>query len=139
MTKGIKVDLAKKIGFCFGVKRAIDISEAALKDNGKVYSLGSVIERQKSIGSLTLQSKDPHVQPRVQENFCAHDDDVRRLIKAKGLKTIPAVMQELEWKTSCGCAKCRPALNYYLVCDFPKFAYIRNLTQIKFIHYLFWM
>ena len=45
--------------------------------------------------------------------------DVRRLIKAKGLKTIPAVMQELEWKTSCGCAKCRPALNYYLVCDWP--------------------
>ena len=38
---------------------------------------------------------------------------------AKGLKTIPAVMQELEWKTSCGCAKCRPALNYYLVCDWP--------------------
>ena len=28
-------------------------------------------------------------------------------------------MQELEWKTSCGCAKCRPALNYYLVCDLP--------------------
>lgn len=46
-------------------------------------------------------------------------DDVRRLIKAKGLKTIQAVMQELEWKTSCGCAKCRPALNYYLVCDWP--------------------
>lgn len=46
-------------------------------------------------------------------------DDVRRLIVAKGLKTIPAVMQELEWKTSCGCAKCRPALNYYLVCDWP--------------------
>ncbi|WP_180898142.1 nitrite reductase large subunit NirB [Martelella soudanensis] len=46
-------------------------------------------------------------------------DDVRRLIRAKGLKTIPAVMQELEWKTSCGCAKCRPALNYYLVCDWP--------------------
>ncbi len=46
-------------------------------------------------------------------------DDVRRLIKAKQLKTIPAVMQELQWKTSCGCAKCRPALNYYLVCDFP--------------------
>lgn len=46
-------------------------------------------------------------------------DDVRRLIKAKQLKTIPAVMQELQWKTSCGCAKCRPALNYYLVCDWP--------------------
>ncbi len=46
-------------------------------------------------------------------------DDVRHLIRAAGLKTIPAVMQELEWKTSCGCAKCRPALNYYLVCDWP--------------------
>ncbi|MFK8033689.1 MAG: nitrite reductase large subunit NirB [Hyphomicrobiales bacterium] len=46
-------------------------------------------------------------------------DDVRRLIVAKKLKSIPAVMQELEWKTSCGCAKCRPALNYYLVCDWP--------------------
>ncbi len=45
--------------------------------------------------------------------------DVRRLIKAKELKTIPAVMQELQWKTSCGCAKCRPALNYYLLCDWP--------------------
>ncbi len=46
-------------------------------------------------------------------------DEVRRLIKAKELKTIPRVMQALEWKTSCGCAKCRPALNYYLVCDWP--------------------
>ena len=46
-------------------------------------------------------------------------DDVRRLIKAKTLKSMPAVMQELAWKTSCGCAKCRPALNYYLVCDWP--------------------
>jgi len=45
--------------------------------------------------------------------------DVRRLIKAKGLKSIPAVMQELEWSTSGGCAKCRPALNYYLVADWP--------------------
>lgn len=46
-------------------------------------------------------------------------DDVRRLIVAKQLKTIPAVMQELGWKTSCGCAKCRPALNYYLLATWP--------------------
>ncbi|MGD9738233.1 MAG: nitrite reductase large subunit NirB [Bauldia sp.] len=45
--------------------------------------------------------------------------DVRRLIVAKELKSIPAVMQELEWKTSCGCAKCRPALNYYLIATWP--------------------
>jgi nitrite reductase (NADH) large subunit len=47
-------------------------------------------------------------------------DDVRRLIVAKDLKVIPQVMQELGWKTSCGCAKCRPALNYYLLCENPE-------------------
>ena len=46
-------------------------------------------------------------------------DDVRRLIVAQGLKSIPAVMQALEWTTSCGCAKCRPALNYYLLATWP--------------------
>ncbi|MER9951273.1 nitrite reductase large subunit NirB [Mesorhizobium sp. M0047] len=58
------------------------------------------------------------VQPMCGCTTLGHDE-VRRLIKAKSLKTIPAVMQELEWTTSCGCAKCRPALNYYLVCDWP--------------------
>ncbi|WP_193175737.1 nitrite reductase large subunit NirB [Oricola nitratireducens] len=58
------------------------------------------------------------VQPMCKCTDLGHDD-VRRLIRAKGLKSIPEVMQELEWKTSCGCAKCRPALNYYLVCDWP--------------------
>ena len=46
-------------------------------------------------------------------------DDVRRFIAAGSGKTVPAVMQALNWKTSCGCAKCRPALNYYLVCQYP--------------------
>jgi nitrite reductase (NADH) large subunit len=69
---------------------------------------------------LTLGDRyDPGaVQPVCSCTTLGHDD-VRRLVRAKGLKTIPSVMQELEWKTSCGCAKCRPALNYYLVCDWP--------------------
>jgi nitrite reductase (NADH) large subunit len=46
-------------------------------------------------------------------------EDVRRLIKARGLKSIPAVMQELGWRTVGGCASCRPALNYYLIADWP--------------------
>ena len=52
---------------------------------------------------------------------CTHHghDDVRRLIIAKSLKTIPELMQALEWKTSCGCARCRPALNYYLLATWP--------------------
>jgi nitrite reductase (NADH) large subunit len=58
------------------------------------------------------------VQPICPCSDLGHDD-VRRLIVAKDLKSIPEVMQELEWKTSCGCAKCRPALNYYLLSTWP--------------------
>lgn len=71
---------------------------------------------------MTLTLGDTYNPAAVQPMCTCTDlghDDVRRLIKAKTLKTIPAVMQELEWKTSCGCAKCRPALNYYLVSDWP--------------------
>ena len=46
-------------------------------------------------------------------------EDVRRLIKGGGLKSIPAVMQELGWRSVGGCASCRPALNYYLIADWP--------------------
>jgi len=46
-------------------------------------------------------------------------DDVRRLIIAKEMKSIPEVMQELEWTTPDGCSSCRPALNYYLLCAWP--------------------
>ncbi len=58
------------------------------------------------------------VQPMCPCTPLSHDD-VRRLIRVTALKTIEAVMQELEWKSSCGCAKCRPALNYYLICEWP--------------------
>ena len=58
------------------------------------------------------------VQPMCACTSLGHDD-VRRLIIAKELKTIPDLMQALEWKTSCGCAKCRPALNYYLIANWP--------------------
>ena len=46
-------------------------------------------------------------------------EDVRRLIKSMGLKSIPAVMQELGWKSVGGCHSCRPALNYYLLAEYP--------------------
>ena len=83
-------------------------------------SCGSCTGLVEKLMTLTLgDSYNPAaVQPMCGCTDLGHDD-VRRLIKAKGLKTIPGVMQELQWKTSCGCAKCRPALNYYLVCDWP--------------------
>ena len=52
---------------------------------------------------------------------CTHHthDFVRRAIVADGLKSSLAVMQALEWITPDGCASCRPALNYYLICAWP--------------------
>lgn len=46
-------------------------------------------------------------------------DELRRAIATLGLKSIPDVMQRLEWKTPDGCHHCRPALNYYLLCQWP--------------------
>ncbi len=46
-------------------------------------------------------------------------EDVRRLIKSQSIKTMPALMQEAGWKSSCGCHVCRPALNYYLIAQWP--------------------
>ncbi|KQQ79048.1 nitrite reductase large subunit NirB [Aureimonas sp. Leaf324] len=83
-------------------------------------SCGSCTGLVEQLMSVTLGSAfNPNaVKPMCGCTTLGHGD-VRRLIKAKGLKSIPAVMQELEWTTSCGCAKCRPALNYYLLADWP--------------------
>jgi nitrite reductase (NADH) large subunit len=44
---------------------------------------------------------------------------VRRLNKSRALKSTDAVWQELAWRTVDGCHKCRPALNFYLLADWP--------------------
>lgn len=113
-------------GVCKGkITSAITSKGLASLDDVRAHtkasaSCGNCTGLVEQLMTLTLgDSYNPAaVQPMCKCTDLGHDD-VRRLIKAKGLKTIPAVMQELEWKTSCGCAKCRPALNYYLVCDFP--------------------
>ena len=49
----------------------------------------------------------------------AGHDDVRHAIIADGLKTMGAVRKAFGWKKPEGCHKCRPALNYYLLCAWP--------------------
>ena len=46
-------------------------------------------------------------------------EDVRRMIKSQHLTSMPAVWQECGWKTPDGCPACRPALNFYLLADWP--------------------
>ena len=59
-------------------------------------------------------------------------EEVRGFIAAKALKSVPAVMQELGWKTSCGCPSCRPALNYYLIAAWP--GEYRDDLQSRFVN-----
>jgi nitrite reductase (NADH) large subunit len=46
-------------------------------------------------------------------------DEIRASIGDSKLKTVPEVMRFMDWKTPDGCTKCRPALNYYLLCAWP--------------------
>jgi nitrite reductase (NADH) large subunit len=65
---------------------------------------------------------------------CTHHghDTVRRAIVDDGLKSASAIMQALEWSTPDGCASCRPALNYYLVCAWP--GDYRDDKQSRFVN-----
>ncbi|MBI5660029.1 MAG: NAD(P)/FAD-dependent oxidoreductase [Nitrosomonadales bacterium] len=59
-------------------------------------------------------------------------EDVRKAIREEKLLSIPQTMQFLNWATPDGCAACRPALNYYLICAWPRLA--RDDPQSRFIN-----
>jgi len=59
-------------------------------------------------------------------------EDVRSSIIRLQLKSIPVVMQALEWQTPDGCPACRPALNYYLLCAWP--GEYQDDSQSRFIN-----
>jgi nitrite reductase (NADH) large subunit len=57
---------------------------------------------------------------------------VRKRIAEEGLKTISAVMAALDWRQPDGCASCRPALNFYLLCAWP--GEYQDDSQSRFIN-----
>jgi nitrite reductase (NADH) large subunit len=72
---------------------------------------------------LALALGDDYSGERTVKTMCKctsfGHDDVRRAIVEQGMKAIPEVMHKLHWSTPDGCASCRPALNYYLLCAWP--------------------
>ncbi|MFT4584606.1 MAG: nitrite reductase (NADH) large subunit [Gammaproteobacteria bacterium] len=96
---------------------SIDDVRGATKASSSCGSCTPLVEQ------LLMLSLGETYSPGTVQAMCActdkGHDEVRRLIIAKRLKSIPELMQQLEWKTSCGCAKCRPALNYYLLATWP--------------------
>ncbi|MBD3786538.1 MAG: NAD(P)/FAD-dependent oxidoreductase [Sphingomonadales bacterium] len=95
----------------------LDAVKAETKASASCGSCTNLVEQ---VMALTLGDvfARPTVQPMCKCTDHSHED-VRLLIKSRGLKSMPAVMQELGWKTPDGCASCRPALNYYLLADWP--------------------
>lgn len=109
---------AKIVGTIADKKLAsLDEVRAHTKASASCGSCTGLVEKLLSL-SLGEGYRPAALQPMCSCTDFGHDE-VRRLIVAKELKSIQAVMQALEWKTSCGCAKCRPALNYYLLATWP--------------------
>jgi 4-hydroxy-3-methylbut-2-enyl diphosphate reductase len=48
----MEIKIAKHAGFCFGVRRAVDLAEKALENGQKVYCMGSLIHNQQVIEKL---------------------------------------------------------------------------------------
>ncbi|WP_422049095.1 nitrite reductase large subunit NirB [Shimia sp.] len=90
---------------------------AVTKASGSCGTCTGLVEQ---VLSVTLG--DDFVMP-AAKSVCGCTDltheDVRRLIKSRELKSQPAVWQELGWSTPNGCHVCRPAINYYLLADWP--------------------
>jgi nitrite reductase (NADH) large subunit len=83
-------------------------------------SCGSCTGQVEQLLSLALGDEFQVAAVKPMCKCTTHDHDtVRRTIAADGLKSIPAVMQQMGWKTPDGCASCRPALNFYLMCAWP--------------------
>ncbi len=76
-------------------------------------------------------STAPHLKPMCGCTEHTHDE-VREQIRKQALKDIPSVMTALDWKTPDGCPKCRTALNYYLLCEWP--GEYQDDSQSRFIN-----
>ncbi|MFN4262495.1 MAG: nitrite reductase large subunit NirB [Thioalkalivibrionaceae bacterium] len=84
-------------------------------------SCGSCTGLVESLLASTLggdYSQAPGSKPICACTEHAHDT-VRAAIREQGLKSIPEVFAALDWKNPDGCHVCRPALNYYLLTEWP--------------------
>jgi nitrite reductase (NADH) large subunit len=59
-------------------------------------------------------------------------EEVRKAIREQRLVSIAAAQRFFEWRTPNGCASCRPALNYYVICAWPHEA--QDDPQSRFIN-----
>ena len=73
------IEVDEKSGFCFGVRNAVEIAEAALKRGEKVYSLGQIVHNDLEVERLSALGLQ-HISYEEFNNL--HDSSV--LIRAHG-------------------------------------------------------
>ena len=110
------VSKGKVVGCILGGAHSLDAVRSACKASASCGSCSGLVE---GLLALTLGGKVESGPKTLCKCTSFTHDDVRRLIVEKQLKAIPQVCQELHWTTPDGCASCRPALNYYLLCAWP--------------------
>jgi nitrite reductase (NADH) large subunit len=112
------VSKGKVVAAISGGAVTLDAVRAGCKASASCGSCTGLVE---SLLALTLGDEFEGARdvPTVCKCTSFSHEDVRRNIVEKGLKAIPQVMQALHWTTPDGCASCRPALNYYLLCAWP--------------------
>jgi nitrite reductase (NADH) large subunit len=97
---------------------SLDEVRAHTKASASCGSCTGTVERLLAVTVGDAFKAGPAVKPMCKCTQHSHDV-VRAAIVAKNLRTMPEVFQALEWTTADGCASCRPALNYYLLCAWP--------------------
>ena len=84
----MEVLLAEEFGFCFGVERAVDMVEDALKEGGEIRSLGALIHNAQEMERLEAEGvRTINVPAEADKNATA-------VIRAHGVT--PQVQKELE-------------------------------------------
>jgi (E)-4-hydroxy-3-methyl-but-2-enyl pyrophosphate reductase len=84
----MQVLLAEEFGFCFGVERAVEMTEAALREGATVRTLGPLIHNTQEIGRLEAEGVATINTPDEA------GDDVTAVIRAHGVT--PQVQRDLE-------------------------------------------
>jgi 4-hydroxy-3-methylbut-2-enyl diphosphate reductase len=103
----MEIVLASEMGFCFGVRRAVEMMEEATHERGPMVSLGSVVHNPQVVGKLKERGLD--VVSSVEEvsgrpvAITAHgvSESVVRELEARGVPivdtTCPIVTRSQQW------------------------------------------
>ena len=96
----------------------LDAVRATCKASASCGSCTGLVENLLALSLGEEYAGERESKPMCKCTSFTHED-VRKAILEKELKVIPQVMQALSWGSPDGCASCRPALNYYLLCAWP--------------------